>query len=145
MSENAKAAENRAGHGRVKLLVAVQILTGLFYLGCVPFLLYLTTTPQIHRGYDAASAIYGLRIGALVCGLLAVVTLTAALGLKKNNLWAYKLGAGIAWFMTAILGLGLFDERSVDWEVLWIMLPYLALAVFFLLPNTRLQIRASGR
>ena len=141
MSGRAEITSDSAGRGRIKLLVAVQLLSGLFYLGCVPFLLYLTTTPQVRGGHDPAGATYGLRVGAIVCGMLAVATLTAALGLRKYKVWAYRLGAAVAWLMIASLAFGLMDDGAVDWEMLWIMLPYLAMGIFFLLPGTRLQMR----
>ena len=146
MSANTEVTNNdTVERGRIKLLFVVQMLSGLFYLGCVPFLLYLTATPQVRHGYDPAGAVYGLRMGAVVCGILAFFTLTSALGLRKNKLWAYRLGAGVAWLMIAALAFGMWDDKTVDLEMVWIMIPYLAIGIFFLLPGTRLQMRASQR
>ena len=142
MRANTKITRGTVGGSRVKVLFALQALLGLFYLGCVPFLLYVTTTVQAGRGYDPASGVYGLRIGAFVCGVLAVLTLASALGLRKYKLWAYRLGAGIAWLMIAALAFSVWDDKTVDWEMVWIMLPYLAMGILFLLPGTRTQIRA---
>jgi len=145
MTGNIEVTNDEAGRGRLKFLFVLQTLSGLFYLGCALFLLYLITTPQVRRGYDPASAVYGLRIGAVVCGILAAFALTSALGLRKKKIWAYRLGASIAWLMTAALAFGVWDDKTVDWEMVWMMLPYLAMGIFFLLPGTRLQMRASQR
>lgn len=140
MSADTEVRNKVVGRGRIKLLFVLQMLLGLFYVGCVPFLLYLTTSAQVRIGYDPASAIRGLKLGALVCGILAAVTLTSALGLRKRKLWAYILGLGITWLIIVALASGLFDVRPIDWDVLWVMVPYLAIGIFFLLPGTRFQI-----
>jgi hypothetical protein len=141
MTGNTEVENATTARGRVKFLFVLQTSFGLFYLGCTLFLLYLITTPHVRRGYDPASAVYGLRIGMVVCGMLAAFTLTSALGLRKKKIWAYRLGASIAWLITAALAFGVWDDKTVDWEMVWMMLPYLAIGIFFLLPGTRLQMR----
>ena len=144
MSTNTELVANDFRCNGVKFLAVVQGLLGFLYLGYAAYL-YLVTTPEIYRQNHAIEAIHNLRMDTLATGIVGTVTLASALGLRKNKLWAYNLGGAVTWFIVAGSAISLFVEKPPDWEMLWILLPYLPLWILFLLPGTRKQLQAAAR
>jgi len=118
-----------------------MILLGLIYVGTVPYLLYLTTTPEITQDKDAMEAIDGMRIGALSCAVIAVPTLLAGVELLRRRKWAYWLVIANLALTVAALAFGTFaDFSSIEWDALWVLLVFFAVFIFALLPSTRREL-----
>jgi hypothetical protein len=132
---------------RLKIVAWLMILLGLIYVGTVPYLLYLTTTPEITQDKDAMEAIDGMRIGALSCAVIAVPTLLAGVKLLQRRKWAYWLVIANLALTVAALAFGTFaDFSSIEWDALWVLLVFFAVFIFALLSSTRreLNLRSSA-
>src|SRR6266404_9127059 len=104
---------------RLKILSGLMIVLGMLYAMCVPLLLYLTTTPDITQDKDAQQAIHGMRIGAVECAILAAPTLLLGVKLLQRRRWAYWLVVANLGICVLGLGIGTFEDFSIEWSAFW--------------------------
>ena len=120
-----------------------MILLGMIYVVSVPRMLYLTTTPEITQDKDAADTIQAIRIGAVSCAVLAVPTLLGGIKLLQRKRWAYWLIIANLGFYVGGLAIGSIVAFNEEHESLWVLLIFLAVFVFALLPATRRELPVS--
>jgi hypothetical protein len=117
-----------------------MIVLGAIYALSVPLLLYIATTPDVTQDEDAAAAIHGMHVGAMSCAILAVPTLLGGVKLLQRRRWAYWLVIANLGFCVASLTVGTLEESGVIWEALWVLLVFLAVFIFAVLPSTRREL-----
>ena len=117
-----------------------MIALGVIYAVSAPMLLYLTTTPDVTQDKDAAEAVHGMRIGALSCAILAIVTLISGFKLLQRRKWAYWLVILNLGICTAALAAGTVINFRIEWDSLWVFLVFLSVLIFALLPATRREL-----
>ena len=125
---------------RLQIVAWLMILLGVIYVVSVPRLLYLATTPEITQDKDAADTIQGLRIGAASCAVLAVPTLLGGIKLVQRKRWAYWLVIANLGFYVGGLTVGSIIAFSEERESLWVLLVFLVVFIFALLPATRREL-----
>ena len=125
---------------RLKLLAWLMIVLGAIYVISVPLLMYTATTPDVTQDEDAAAAIHGMHVGALSCGILAVPTLISGVKLLQRRRWAYWLVVANLGFCVASLAAGTFEKSGIVWEAFWVLLVFLAVFIFAVLPSTRREL-----
>lgn len=147
MTTDAELGAENLRCGRIKLLVALQGLFGIFYLGYAAycFHLYGVSTSDIYHQRYSAEAIHTLRFDAVLTVILGSLSLASALGLRRGRLWAYKTAGALAWFFVCGTAISLFTEKPRDWDMLWLLIPYVPLLILFVLPGTRAQLDILGR
>ncbi len=117
-----------------------MIVLGMLYAMCVPLLLYLTTTPDVTQDKDAQQAIHGMRIGAVECAILAAPTLLLGVKLLQRRRWAYWLVVANLGIFAAALATGTFFEFKIEWGAFCVLLVFLVVLIFALLPATRREL-----
>jgi uncharacterized membrane protein (DUF2068 family) len=85
----------------------------------------------------AADAVHGLRIGAVVLGVPALVLFVSFWGLWKSKPWGWWLALAVDVIVLAVFAYGTFDANSIEWDEVGITLCLLVLLVFLLLPKVR--------
>ena len=75
--------------------MALQVLLGLMLAGLTIYLLALTRSHETLTAPNPADAVRGLRIGAAVLGVPAVITLIGVGGLLKRRTWGWILSLAI--------------------------------------------------
>src|SRR5262252_2803494 len=118
----------------VVVVNVVQTLLGLLLAGITVYLIVLTRSRETLAEQDAADAVRGLLIGALVLGIPAVITLIAAVGLWKGRFWGWVLSLATDVGMVAVLLYSLMDENEMDAEMLIMTAGFVVPLVLLLLP-----------
>lgn len=121
----------------VVVVNVVQTLLGLLLAGITVYLIVLTRSRETLAEQDAADAVRGLLIGALVLGIPAVITLIAAVGLWKGCFWGWVLSLATDVGMVAVLLYSLMDENEMDAEMLVMTAGFVVPLVLLLLPVVR--------
>jgi len=121
----------------VVVVNVVQTLLGLLLAGITVYLIVLTRSKETLAEQDAADAVRGLLIGALVLGIPAVITLIAAVGLWKGRFWGWVLSLATDVGMVAVLLYSLMDENEMDAEMLIMTAGFVVPLVLLLLPVVR--------
>jgi len=121
----------------VVVVNVVQTLLGLLLAGITVYLIVLTRSKETLAEQDAADAVRGLLIGALVLGIPAVITLIAAVGLWKGRFWGWVLSLATDVGMVAVLLYSLMDENEMDAEMLVMTAGFVVPLVLLLLPVVR--------
>ncbi len=125
---------------RSPLITAVnvmQLLLGLLYTGLTIYLLVLTRSREILAGLDASDTVYGLRIGALVLGVPALLTLIGVWGLWKRQLWGWVLSVATDVVVLAVLVYSVIDENNREGDEIALALGFVIPVVLLLLPRVR--------
>ena len=78
--------------------ITIHFLATFTLIGLSVYLLWLARSPDILNDKDAVSAIQGLKIGALILGIPAVLWMPGLFGMWKRKSWG--------WWLTLITGLG---------------------------------------
>jgi len=121
----------------VTFVNVVQTLLGLMLAGITIYLIVLTKSKETLAEPDAADAVRGLLIGALVIGIPAVITLIAVVGLWKGRLWGWVLSLATDVGMVAVLVYSMIDDNEIDAEMLVLTLGFVVPLVLLLLPVVR--------
>ena len=121
----------------VVVVNVVQTLLGLLLAGITVYLIVLTRSKETLAEQDAADAVRGLLIGALVLGIPAVITLIAAVGLWKGRFWGWVLSLATDVGVVAVLVYSLMDENEIDAEMLVMTAGFVVPLVLLLLPVVR--------
>ena len=129
---------------RLKIIAWLMIALGVIYTLSVPLLLYLTTTPDVTQDKEAAEAIHGMRVGALSCAMLAVPTLLGGFKLFQRSRWGYWLVVANLGVCVAGLAAGSIASFREEQESLWVLLVFLVVFIFAVLPATRRELKQSA-
>ena len=100
-------------------------------------MLWLTRSPEILSEPDAADAIYGLKIGAAVLGVPALILLVAAIGLWRSKRWGWWLTLATDVAILATLVYSMLDENTVEWDEAALTVCFVFFPVLLLLPKVR--------
>lgn len=129
----------------VSLVIGVHVLATLALIGLILYLLWLTRSPEILAENDAASAIQGLKIGAMVLAIPSALWIPGLWAMWKRRSWG--------WWLTLITGVGtasvlvysMIDDgwKSLDPEDAAFTAAIVILPVSLLLPQVRKYYRRS--
>jgi hypothetical protein len=81
----------------VTAVIIIHAVATIALIGLCVYLLWLTHSPEILSDEDAASAIQGLKIGALILGIPVVLWIPGLYAMWKGKRWG--------WWLTLITGL----------------------------------------
>jgi hypothetical protein len=112
--------------------IVVQALWAVTLTGLAVFLLVMTRT----AGPDASA---GLKTGATVLGVPALLAISSWYGLWKQTLWGWWLGLLTDFALLAMFVYGMVDDglRNIDWEMAGITVISAISPIFLLLPVVR--------
>lgn len=117
----------------------IQFLLGLLLLGTSIYLIFLTRSPEVKQGQDAAEAVHGLKIAVGIVAPVAILLLVAAWGMWKSKLWGWWLAflteAGI--FVLFLLSMVDDGWADIDWEMAGFTAVFAVFVVLLLLPRVR--------
>jgi hypothetical protein len=82
----------------VTAVIVIHLLAALALIGLSLYLLWLARSPETLGEQDAASAVQGLKIGAMVLAIPALLWMPGAYGMWKHRVWG--------WWLTLITGMG---------------------------------------
>jgi hypothetical protein len=98
--------------GLIVAVATVQSLLALVLAGTAAYTLWLTRSPEILNEPDAADAIHGLKIGAAVIGVPALILLVSGIGLWRSKRWSWWLALVTDVVMMAALAYNLLGENT---------------------------------
>ena len=120
-------------------VITIHLLATIALVGLCLYLLWLTHSPEILSDKDAPSAIQGLKIGALILGIPAVLWIPGIYAMWKRKRWG--------WCLTLITGLGtasvfvysMIDDgwKALDPEDASVTAAFAILPLLLLLPRVR--------
>jgi hypothetical protein len=129
----------------VTAVITIHAVATMALIGLCVYLLWLTHSPEILSDKDAASAIQGLKIGALILGIPAALWIPGIYAMWKRRRWG--------WWLTLITGLGtasvfvysMIDDgwKAVDPEDASANAAFAILPILLLLPKVRRYYRHS--
>jgi hypothetical protein len=121
----------------VATVTIVQFLLALLLAGTAAYILWLTRSPEILNGPDAADAVHGLKIGAAVLGAPALILLVATVGLWRSKLWGWWLALATDVVMLATFAYSTLDENTLETNEVAMTLSFAIFSVLLLLPKVR--------
>lgn len=135
---------SRTGHSVMGIgVIMVHLLVTFALIGIICYLLWLTRSPEILNDKDAADAIHGLKIGALVLVIPVVFWAPGIYGMWKHRFWG--------WWLTLITGLGMASVfvysmiadgwNALDAEDAAVTAAFVILPLLLLLPQVRTYYR----
>jgi hypothetical protein len=119
------------------IVIVFQFLLGLLLAGLTVYLLALTRSGEILADPDVADTVQGLKIGAAVLGLPALITLLAVWGLWKRRFWGWLLSLATDAGMVAVLAYSIIGDHNFDGDTIALTAGCLMPAVLLLLPQVR--------
>ncbi len=123
----------------------LHLILGLCCLGLPAYLLYLTGTPEVRNDKDAADAIHGLKIAALVLAPIALPFLISFIGLWKGRIWGWIVGVATSAFASVLFIYDTIGDRSREWDDIVVVAIFPVLLVLLTLgPVRRWCWRRSG-
>lgn len=123
--------------GWITGVIVVQALWMLTLVGLPIYLLILARSSAIRSGPDAADAAHGLRVGAAVIALPAVLAIASSFGLWKQKLWGWWVALVSNSLMTGMLIYSTMDENTIDWDMFGLTVISAVLPILLLLPVVR--------
>ena len=93
----------------VTAVIIIHAVATIALIGLCVYLLELTHSPEILSDKDAATTIQGLKIGALILGIPALLWIPGIYAMWKRKRWG--------WWLTLITGLGtasVFVYSTID-------------------------------
>lgn len=123
--------------GLITTVTILQLLLALLLLGTAVYVLLLTRSPETLKQPDAADTIEGLKIGAAVIGIPALVLLLGAFGLWKRKLWGWWVTLLVDLGIEATLIYSLFEDgwREVEREDIVLAACFAIFPILMLLPK----------
>jgi hypothetical protein len=121
----------------ITIVIVFQSLLGLLLAGLTVYLLALTRSGEILADPDAADTIQGLKIGAGVLGLPALITLVAVWGLWKRRFWGWLLSLATDIGMVAVLAYSIIGDHDFDADTIALTAGFVLPVVLLLLPTVR--------
>jgi hypothetical protein len=121
----------------ITVVYVLQFLLGLVLAGLSIFVLTLTRSQEMLADPDAADTVHGLLIGALVLGIPALITLTAAWGLCKGKLWGWVLSLATDVGVLAVFTYDMLGESSRDSSDIALAVGFVVPLALLLLPQVR--------
>ena len=121
----------------ITVVIVLQLLLGVLLAGLTVYLLALTRSRETLAEPDAAEAVHGLLIGALVLGVPALITLVATLGLWKIRFWGWVLALATDVGIISVFVYDMIDDNHLDSDESAMAAGFLVAAVLLLLPAVR--------
>jgi hypothetical protein len=121
----------------ITVVYVLQFLLGLVLAGLSVYVLTLTRSQETLADPDAADTVHGLLIGALVLGIPALITLTAAWGLCKGKLWGWVLSLATDVGVLAVFTYDMLGESSRDGSDIALAVSFVVPLILLLLPPVR--------
>jgi hypothetical protein len=72
--------------------------------------------------------------------ILALPTLLGGIKLLQRRRWAYWLVVANLGFSIGSVAVGTFDKSGIVWEASWVLLAFLLVFIFAILPATRSEL-----
>jgi len=119
----------------VTTVTIAQSLLGLLLAVTAAYVLWLTRSPEILKGPDAADAVHGLKIGAAVLGAPAWILLVASVGLWRSKLWGWWLALDVVMLVAFVYST--LDENTIETDEVAMTLGFAIFSVLLLLPKVR--------
>ena len=91
-----------------------------------------------------ANAAHGIRIGAAVIALPAVLAIASSYGLWKEKLWGWWVALLSNTLMMGTLTYSIVDENTIDWDMVGVTAVSAVLPMLLLLPVVRKFYRAAS-
>jgi hypothetical protein len=121
----------------ITVVIVLQFLFGLLLAGLTIYLLALTRSQGTLADPEATDTIRGLKIGSLVLGIPAVITLVGFWGLWTRRFWGWVLSLATDVGVLAVLVYSLFDESNRDADEIAMAAGFVVPIVLLLLPAVR--------
>lgn len=115
----------------------IEFLLALLLAGIAIYVLLLTGSPEILNEPDAADAVHGLKIGAAVLSIPALVLLLGVYGLWKGKLWGWWLAFLVNIGIETTLVYGVLEDgwREAEREDIILAACFAIFPVLMLLPR----------
>jgi hypothetical protein len=121
----------------ITIVMVLQWLLGLLLAGLTIYLLALTRSAEALGEPDAADTIQGLKIGAAVLGVPALITLLGAWGLWKQRSWGWVLSLATDVGALAVLVYNNVGESKWDADEIALAAGFVVPVILLLLPVVR--------
>jgi hypothetical protein len=120
-------------------MALLQLLLALGMAALSVFLLFLTRSPEITQDPDAAETIWGLKVGAAVLSVPALILSYAAFGMWKGRLWGWYLALTVDLVLLLFLVYSTVDDGlpNVDGSDLAVTAAFVTATAGLLLPRVR--------
>src|SRR5437764_8734216 len=102
----------------VTIVNVLQLLLGILLATLTIYLLILARSRETRAESDAAGAVRGLLVGALIFGIPAVITLVGFWGLWNGKLWGWVLSLATNVGMIAGFVYSILSDTALDRDMI---------------------------